>query len=393
MAESQHIKGFRGFSTQNKMINNQKNLMKGKKFRNLLGLSLICLCSPLWAQNDLVSSYPQHEASKSAPSTPSQDDESDKKTPKTQAIEAVCGDEAESESWLDRSYSYLNEQLCAPAVWFDGFFGDPRSLEENPINSFIRVRSALGWDETKGTSGGVQVRANLVLPRLSERVRLLISRDEDVSGDGLSGLGVDDAEERTRLGLRLILGEGIRGFTDLDATVRVESGSLNPQLASRYRVIHPLGDRGLFRGTQTAFWERLDGFGTQSRIDLEWAPRPERLVRWTSRGTFSEASEGVDWNSVLIAYQQLDRRTALRADVGAFGFTRPSFETEEWFVSVRLRRQFLRPWLFVEFQPERAWPLDRTTLKRRGDWRATMTFEIQFENQPPSHRRRWDIER
>lgn len=375
------------------MINNQKKLIKGEKFRKILALSLIGLSPPLWAVDDSALSYPQGKAPQVATQTPSQTVPSSEKSPKQQAIEAVCDDETQSQSWLDRSYSYLNEQLCAPAVWFDGFFGDPRSLEENPINSFIRVRSALGWDETKGMSGGVQIRANLVLPQLSERVRLLISRDEDVSGDGLSGLGADDVDERTRLGLRLILGEGTRGFTDVDATVRVQSGSLNPQLATRYRLLVPMGSQALFRGTQTAFWERLDGFGTQSRVDLEWAPRPDRLIRWTSRGTFSEASDGVDWRTVLIAYQQLDRRTALRADVGAFGWTRPTFEAEEWFVSMRLRRQFLRPWLFVEFQPERAWPLDPTTLKRRGDWRATMTFEIQFENQPPSHRRRWDIER
>jgi len=308
-------------------------------------------------------------------------------------MEEVCGQEARSDGWLDRTYSYLNEQLCAPAVWFDGFFGDPRSLEENPVNSFFRVRSAIGWDETEGTSAGLQVRANLVLPRLSNRVRLLVSRDEDVSGDGFGGLGADGLGRETRLGLRVILGEGTRGFTDLDGTVRVESGSLNPRLAARYRVLSPIGEQGLLRGTQTAFWERIDGFGTQSRLDLEWAPKTERLVRWTTRGTFSEASSGVDWESVLIAYQQLDEKTALRADLGTFGFTRPEFEAEEFFVSVRLRRQFLRPWLFVEFQPERAWPLDLSTGKRRADWRAKVTFEIQFENQPSSHRRRWDIQR
>lgn len=375
------------------MINNQKKLMKGEKFRKIVALSLICVSAPLWAVDDSAPSYPQALARQATQKPPTQPEQPTEQSPKQRAIEAVCDDETQSQSWLDQSYSYLNEQLCAPAVWFDGFFGDPRSLEENPVNSFIRVRSALGWDESEGMRGGVQIRANLVLPRLSERVRLLISRDEDVSGDGLTGLGLDDVDERTRLGLRLIVGEGARGFTDVDATVRVQSGSLNPQLATRYRWVAPMGSQALFRGTQTAFWERLDGFGTQSRVDLEWAPRPERLVRWTSRGTFSEASDGVDWKTVLIAYQQLDRRTALRADVGAFGWTRPSFEAEEWFASMRLRRQFLRPWLFVEFQPERAWPLDPTTLKRRGDWRATVTFEIQFENQPPTHQRRWDIER
>jgi hypothetical protein len=311
----------------------------------------------------------------------------------SEAVDEVCGDEAETDSWLDRSYSYLNERLCAPAVWFDGFFGDPRTLEENPVNSFIRVRSALGWDQDGGANGGLQVRANLVLPRVSDRIRLLVARDEDVSGEGLSALGLDDDNAKTRLGLRFILGEEFGGLTDIDATVRVKSGSLNPRLSSRYRSIHRLGEHGLFRGTQTLFWEQVDGWGTQSRIDLEWVPKAGRLVRWTNRGTFSEASSGVDWRSVWLMYQQLDRKTALRLDAGGDGWTRPDFTVDEYFVALRLRRQFLRPWLFFEVQPERAWPLEPFTQNRRGDWRLTFTFEVQFENQPVGHNRRWNIER
>lgn len=371
------------------IFKNQNSLRKLSSIAILAGAALLC------ASISAAETDEQRSAidTQSAPDS-SQDTEVLASSAADEAtIEAVCGTEVAGESWLDRSYSYLNEQLCAPAVWFDGFFGDPRSLEENPVNSFIRVRSAIGWDQSEGTSGGLQVRANIVLPRLSDRVRLLVSRDEDVSGEGLDGLGLDGQDDKTRLGLRFILGEGLQGLTDLDATVRVESGSLNPRISARYRALARPSEATLIRGTQTAFWERLDGFGTQSRVDWEWSPRLERLVRWTTRGTFSEASTGVDWNSVLIAYQQLDQRTAIRADVGAFGNTRPTFETEEYFVSLRLRRQFLRPWLFVEFQPEHAWPLDALTHKRRSDWRMTMTFEIQFENQPPSHQRRWDIQR
>lgn len=371
------------------MIKNQNNLIKLSSIAVLAGSALLCA-------SILAASPAEKKLASDAESAPNfaQDTQVFVSSIADEAtIEAVCRTQTAEDTWLDRSYSYLNEQLCAPAVWFDGFFGDPRSLEENPVNSFIRVRSALGWDQSEGTSGGLQVRANLVLPRLSDRVRLLISRDEDVSGAGLDGLGLDGDDNKTRLGLRFILGEGLQGLTDLDASVRVESGSLNPRISARYRALARPSEATLIRGTQTAFWERLDGFGTQSRIDFEWAPRIERLVRWTTRGTFSEASTGVDWNSVLIAYQQLDQRTAIRADVGAFGNTRPTFETEEYFVSLRLRRQFLRPWLFVEFQPEHAWPLDALTHKRRSDWRMTMTFEIQFENQPPSHQRRWDIQR
>lgn len=292
-----------------------------------------------------------------------------------------------SEGWLDRSHSYISERLCEPAAWFDGFFGDPRSLEETPIGTFIRVRNAAQWDQTDGWSHGLRIRANILLPRVSDRLRLLVSRDEDVSGELRDSPALDERTDRTRLGLRFIASERARSQIDLDGSIRVGSGGLNPELRTRYRYVHGLGDRSLARATQAAFWQRDDGFGTTSRLDLEWLPDRDRLLRWTGQGTVSEGSDGVDWRTSVVAFRQLDSRSALRTELGSFGYTQPSFEVEEYFAAVRYRRQFLRRWLYYELQPERAWPLDPEGGGRRGDWRFTFTLEIQFENETSRHQR------
>ncbi|MEE4296066.1 MAG: hypothetical protein V2J20_05555 [Wenzhouxiangella sp.] len=305
----------------------------------------------------------------------------DRQERQEQLIELHCRDDQDRpESWLDRSHAYMSQRLCEPAAWFDGFFGDPRALEETPVGTFIRLRNALQWDESEGWSLGVRVRANIELPRVSDRVRLLISRDDDLSGDLRDGPSVEDNDERTRLGLRFIASEQEQAQLDLDGTVRVSSGGLNPRIRGRYRYVTGLTATTLLRATQTAFWEREDGLGISSRLDWEWLPNRYRLIRLSARGTFSEESEGVDWRTSAIAYRQLDLRTALRTEIGAFGYTRPDFDVEEYFIAVRLRRQFARPWLFYEIQPEYAWPLDELTKERGSDWRLTLTLEIQFEN-------------
>lgn len=305
-----------------------------------------------------------------------------------QLIELSCRDELDRpESWLDRTHAQMTQRLCEPAAWFDGFFGDPRSLEETPVGTFVRLRNALEWDQSEGWGYGLRVRANIELPRVSDRVRLLISRDEDLSGELREGPAADESDGQTRLGLRFIASERLRSQLDFDGTIRVSSSGLNPRLRARYRHVEGLSDTTLLRATQTVFWERSDGFGTTSRLDYEWLPDRDRLVRWSGEGTFSEASDGVDWRTSVVAFQQLDLRTALRAEAGMFGFTRPSFETEEYFVALRLRRQFARPWLFYEIQPEHAWPLDLETGRRRADWRLSFTLEIQFENQRSRERR------
>ncbi len=297
-------------------------------------------------------------------------------------MEAACRDDLDRpESWLDRSHSYLSQRLCEPAAWFDGFFGDPRSFEETPVGTFVRVRNALQWDETEGFSYGLRVRANVSLPRVSERVRLLVTRDEDVSGDFRDGPTADDSDDRTRLGLRFIASERARSQLDFDGTVRVSGTGLNPRLRGRYRYVRGLSANTLGRATQTLFWEREDGFGTTSRLDWEWLPDRDRLVRLTGQGTVSEESDGVDWRTSVTAFRQISPRTAIRTEVGAFGYTSPNFEAEELFVAFRYRQQFLRRWLFYELQPERAWPLDPETGRRRSDWRFTFTVEVQFENE------------
>ncbi len=82
-----------------------------------------------------------------------------------------------------------------------------------------------------------------------------------------------------------------------------------------------------------------------------------------------------------MSFRQLDTRSAVRAEVAARGVTEPSFETEEYFVALRYRRQFLRHWLYYEIRPEHAQPKDLDTGERRSDWRLTLTLEIQFENE------------
>ena len=298
-------------------------------------------------------------------------------------IEISCRDpQGRPESWLDRTHSYLSRKLCEPAAWFDGFFGSERAYEETPIGSFFRVRNSMIWDESESFGHEIRLSANISLPRVSDRVRLLISRDESIEGDGQfeDDIGRGDDEEQTRLGLRFLLSGLGRTQLDADATVKVDSGALNPRARGRLRHVRELTETTLARWTQTVFWELHDGFGTASRADWEWLPSRLALVRLTGRGTVSQDSEGIEWRTGLIGFRQLDRVSAIRSEIGAFGFTDPENTTEEYFVNFRYRRSFLRDWLFWEVQPEHAWPIDEETGNRRADWRFIFTLEIQFEN-------------
>jgi hypothetical protein len=261
------------------------------------------------------------------------------------------------------------------------FFGDPRAFEETPVGTFFRFRNEVSWDEgTDDYRFRMRLAANLTLPRASDRLRLLVFRDEDVRGEFDDQSGLDASETQTRLGLRYLLREMEQSRFDLDATVRARWGRLNPIVQGRYRVVEALTHTTQARYTQLVFWEGDDGWATTSRVDLEWFPDRRSQLRWTGEGTFSETSSGVDWSTAVVGYHQLDRRRAISSAVGINGRTRPSPSTDEYFVNFRYRHNFLRNWLFYEIQPERAWP--RLEDGREGVWRLVLRLEVQFENQP-----------
>lgn len=299
-----------------------------------------------------------------------------------EVMELSCRDDQDRpESWLDRTHSYLSRKLCEPAAWFDGFFGTSRAYEETPVGSFFRVRNSMIWDQSEDFGHEIRLSANISLPRISDRVRLLISRDESIEGDSnFNDIGREE-DEQTRLGLRFLVKEGARTQFDADGTVKVSSGGLNPRVRGRMRHTRGLTEKTLARWTQTVFWERDDGFGTISRADWEWLPDRLTLVRLTGRGTVSEDSDGIDWRTGLVGFRQLNRKTAIRSELGAFGESGEESGAEEVFINFRFRRAFLRDWLFYELQPEHAWPIDEDTGERRADWRFIFTLEIQFENQ------------
>ena len=329
---------------------------------------LFCLLTPalLWAET-----APQTTDTMSSPAEPP-------------AAEGSCRDpDIDAADWWDRMHGYINENLCIPVAWFDGFFGDERSEELSPVNTYFRWRTTVRWDELEGTELSTRFHADVKLPRASSQLRLLISREDDLD-DLIDQDDINDTDNSpsTQVGLRYtVLTQPQQRFT---VSAGVHTGfPPDPFVRGRYRYVHPLGERTQFRVTETAYWEREDGFGLNNRLDWEWYYQPQTLIRWTGSATVSEVSEGVDWSSALTAFHQLDTRRALRWEAGINGHTEPDDDDakiEEYYVNMRYRFNYFRSWLFFELQPEVAWPTDDYG-DREFSMRFLTTLEIQFSRQ------------
>ena len=292
-----------------------------------------------------------------------------------------CRDEqGRPESWLDRSHSYLSQRCASRRPGSTGSSATRARSRKRRVGTFIRLRNSLQWDETEGWGFGLKVRANILLPRVSERVRLLVTRDDlDEGFDDSASFA--DRDERTRLGLRFIASEKNRSQLDIDGTIGVSGGSLNPRVRARYRYVRGLSETTLSRATQSVFWERDEGLGTTSRLDWEWLPSRDRLLRWTGRGTFSEASEGVDWRTSLIGFQQLNSRTAVRLEGGLSDIPAPTSRSRNTSSPSAFGASSCVTGCSTSCSRNTPGRWTRKPASGRSDWRFTLTLEIQFENE------------
>src|SRR5690625_7953247 len=65
----------------------------------------------------------------------------ERKARQQRLMEICCRQERQQpQGWLDSTHSYLRQRLCEPAARIYGYFGDRRTLVENPGCSFLRLR-------------------------------------------------------------------------------------------------------------------------------------------------------------------------------------------------------------------------------------------------------------
>ena len=50
--------------------------------------------------------------------------------------------EVEGTTWLDQTHDFVDKRLCEPAVWFDSFFCQDRTLEDVPPGAFVKWRNS-----------------------------------------------------------------------------------------------------------------------------------------------------------------------------------------------------------------------------------------------------------
>lgn len=304
----------------------------------------------------------------------------------------------EEDTWIDVGHAFIEQRIFAPVLRLDRFFSDERSLDAERARSFVRWRNEVRLSEDASRPlYKTGLRANLRFPGLNRqlnRLRLVIVSDTQDAlqsifprrpGEDENTLGAPNA------GLRYYFLDTIVSHGDLGAGVltHIPVGAYGQ---ARLRAAVPLGMSILLRSALTGFWRTDTHFGTSAGLELERPLTASIVTRLGESATLTEVSQGIEWTSEAALLATLDEHTAGALGVTVSGYSRPNLASDGLTrppdlagvrLYTRLRRDVYRRWIFVEVEPELAWPWSLEKRRHRA-WGVAFRLEVQFQgNEAP----------
>ena len=284
---------------------------------------------------------------------------------------------------IDKMQASLSETVLKTADGIDGFFATERFNSWENNNSNVRVRLNIDPVENAGTQVGAELKINLLLPGTAGRWRFVTGDDDD--GDETSGSGEDFTDE-TSLALRYMGIQTEKWQLSVDLGVRIKDSDLG--FYPRLNVIrnYPLGEKWAGR-TEGRFYYYTDTGGRvdmrqyfERKISKDWFFRSRTRAQW-----FDEEGSDIFPEQRFTFFQRLSYHSALAYE--ALARVQPAgdsvFDEEDLLVEpqdkynqaqlrLRYRRNFWRPWFFVEVWPIVAWPEER-------DYETTFAARLRLE--------------
>jgi hypothetical protein len=313
-------------------------------------------------------------------------------TPPASAVEPslreLCrGSEPVAQDLLDNSRRVLAETFCGATLWFDGLFGQPDVENAREVSG--RVELSTIYTEADGTEPRARLRLKYDLPNLERRVNLFLGRDDrdDFVEGRQEGFAIRSSVFGVETEDRWLAGLGYsppgRWKERLDFRVGGRlSSSPEAFVQGRLRRNVFLGERSVWRLRETVFYENRDGFGSTSSADFDYVLRRTLLFHWGTVGTVSEATDGADWRTATVLYQNLGSRSALAYELFLRGSTGADVGLREYGARTVYRHPLTRDWLYGELIGGYTWPRESRDEPREGSALIGFGIELLFGRNP-----------
>jgi hypothetical protein len=265
---------------------------------------------------------------------------------------------------VDETHDRLEQNILKQTIRLDSFFGNPKSGDELKSGYQLRLRNSVRVEQGGNLKFGVSLRANLTLSKISERLRLYVSGENEPEPFAPSlpedpgNPGFDRPAQTTKIAnteirygvyqtplTDIFMGAGFRLVLPFEAFVR-----------SRVQHTHHINDVTQVRAAETLFVNNIVGAGETTEVTVERLLDPKDILRWASTATISHEIRGVDLGTELSLIRELSPKSAVTLTGGVYGNSSLDDTINNYRLFVRYRRNFLRSWLFYELTPEVSWP-------------------------------------
>jgi hypothetical protein len=277
--------------------------------------------------------------------------------------------------WMDYQHCTFSGRTIATARWVDDLFGD---WYDDQASMLVRAISEVTSVEGDGLSVKFRVRASAALPNAKQRLRLVVTddndRDENVANQDVLSQ-VNKNSNTTSAALRWIPFSRAGFKTDFDVGIR---GVNPPDVFTRMRVRNnwSISRNSIVRLGQT-FRYGSDSHGSAiTQLDFERVVDENSVARFSSAYQYQQDDHlnGFSWGHGVSLSHALGSNKSLSYGVSLNGHTQPNWRGENYGPWVAFRSSFLRSWLFYELEP-------RITYYRDRDWDSVTSIVLRLEIQ------------
>ena len=269
---------------------------------------------------------------------------------------------------VDKTYHYINNTFCQPALWFDDFFVDQRVSDDVYAGTMVRWYNDFSWNESENVHYRTKLTARIHLPKITRKIKLVFEPDTE---DSIINLFPNETTEpESSLGLQYDWVTKERQSLSLKVTIK-------PSIELRYRYLYPLHEVLLLRFTQKLY-QRKKTTGSDTLVDFDHALNNHFLLRWANFVKI-ETDNLLELGTGLTLYQYMSKTQALNYKASLTAQEKPQHYVSNYHLSVAYRQNIFRKWFYYELRPEVNWNKSLET-ERNKEAKITLRLEVLFDN-------------
>ncbi len=307
--------------------------------------------TPVYRQAIAVPMSPVQQEADESDSLDADASNSDDQYSENQPIDASDGMVNRSRKWLAGYLDNLSGDI--DSFFVDTFFSED-ILEDDVGGSRAKLSFYTRREAGEPVDYKFGVSVNLELPRISERLNLLLeSSDEEArEADPLESV----ENNNYSAALRFIFRETDRWKTSLDSGVR---WGMPPDPFTRFRARrYAWFSEWEMKATQTLYWYSSKGWGEDTSVQLNYPLNIEKLFRINAKAGYLLDDDFFKLSYSASLYHELSSKAALAYVAGASGDTELTPTFYSYTASLRYRRKLYQDWVFGEISPELIWERD-----------------------------------